>query len=489
MAIELKQSLRLSQQLVITPQLQQAIKLLQLSRLELVDLIQTELTENPILEEAAQIEDEEVPKEMAAEIEVEAAPDKSHEAQPEVGNADGELKEPKDFDWENYIGTYNAPGSEGRSFVSSDEMPTYENVITKSQTLQDHLEWQLRLSAMSTEEEELGRLIIGEIDDNGYLTLSEEDIAQKYEKTVDEISDVVELIQSFDPLGVCARNLTECLLIQNKHFGGEHKDLIKQIILEHLPLLERKDYLALSKKLKIPVKRVMVAARVISEMEPKPGRPFGGEQTQYVTPDVYVYKMGDDYAIVLNEEGLPRLQVSNFYRNMLAKANGSDDKAKGYVQDKLRSALWLIKSIHQRQRTLYRVAKCIVAFQKDFLEKGISVLKPMILRDVAEEIGVHESTVSRATTNKYIHTPQGIFELKFFFNSGVSGSTGNDVASESVKEKIRNFIASENAKKPYSDKELVDLLKESHIDIARRTVAKYREMMGVLPSSKRKRFY
>lgn len=488
MAIELKQNLKLSQQLVITPQLQQAIKLLQLSRIELVDMIQSELQENPVLEEGPQAEDEEVPAEMQSEIESEPVPDKSHEEQGEVGGQTGELNEPKEFDWENYIGSYNAPGEDIRSFSSPDELPTYDNVLTKPSTLQDHLEWQLRMCSLSEREEEVGAILIGYLDDNGYLSTSLEEISEKNNCTMDELQDTLTLIHDFDPVGVGARDLKECLLLQSRHFGAE-RTLLDSIIREHLPLLEKRDYPTLARKLKVPLKRILNAARIISEMEPKPGRPFGKSDTQYITPDVFVYKVGDDYAIVLNEEGLPRLRVSNFYRNMLAKGAANPDNAKGYVQDKLKSALWLIKSIHQRQRTLYRVSKCIVKFQRQFLDKGIHFLKPMVLKDVAEEIGVHESTVSRATTNKYMHTPQGIFELKYFFSSGVSVTSGSEVASEAVKEKIRVMIANENNKDPLSDKEIAALLKQSNIEIARRTVAKYREMLGILPSSKRKQLY
>lgn len=488
MAIELKQSLKLSQQLVITPQLQQAIKLLQLSRLELTNLIQNEMLENPVLEEAPQVEEETVPKEVAKEMESDEPPDKSHESTAEVGSKDGEFKEPKEFDWENYIGTYNDPGESIRSF-SPDELPTYDNIASKPTTLSDHLEWQLRMSSLNEKEDEIGLTIISVLDDNGYLTAPLQEIAEKNGYKLEELKKILKVIQDFDPSGVGASNLKECLLLQAKYFGAD-RALVETIIRDHLHLLEKKDYAALSRKLKIPLKKVLGLARLISELEPKPGRPYGKSDTQYITPDVYVYKVGNEYAVVLNEEGLPRLRVSSFYRKMiLKKKDGGKDVAKEYVQDKLKNALWLIKSIHQRQRTLYRVAKCIVKFQHNFLEKGVSSLKPMILKDVAEEIGIHESTVSRATSNKYMHTPQGIFELKFFFNSGVSVTAGDDVASESVKQRIKAIISDENVRSPLSDKVIAQMLRESNIDIARRTVAKYREMLDILPSSKRKQLY
>lgn len=491
MAIELKQSLRLSQQLVITPQLQQAIRLLQLSRTELADLVQDELLENPVLEESPQSEEDEVPVEMAKEIESELPPDKSHEQQAEVGTKDGDLQEPKEFDWENYMGTYNAPGDEFRSFAGQDEQPSYDNFTSKPISLTGHLEWQLRMVPhLSHREEEIGVTLINSLDDNGYLTVPVAEIAAKNSYTAEEIDDVLTVIQEFDPTGVGARDLKECLLLQASRFG-EEKLALHDIIQNHLQLLERKDFQTLSKRLKIPLKKVITLARIIANMEPKPGRPFGGASTQYITPDVYVYKVGDEFAVVLNEEGLPRLKVSNFYQNMMSKPKSKNgDQTADYVQEKLKSALWLIKSIHQRQRTLYRVSKCIVKFQREFLDRGISVLRPMILKDVAEEIGMHESTVSRATSNKYMHTPQGIFELKFFFNSAVaSANGGQDMASESVKGKIKDIISSENAEHPYSDKDIVGMLKAANIEIARRTVAKYREMLGILPSSKRRQLY
>lgn len=489
MAIELKQSLKLSQQLVITPQLQQAIKLLQLSRLELAELVQGELLENPVLEEAVPEEEEEVPPDVAKEIETEEVVDKSHEASPEVTAKEGEFKE-KEFDWENYISTYNAPGAEMKSFSRGEDLPPLENTVAKSTTLTDHLEWQLHMASVSEHEEEIAVAIISTLDDNGYLTSPLEEIAEKNGFCLEEVEDALSLIQDFDPSGVGARDLKECLLLQTRFFG-EDRSLLYALIQDYLHLLERKDYNALAKKMKISMEKVISLAHIIANMEPKPGRPFGGSSPQYITPDVYVQKVASEYVVVLNEEGLPRLHVSAFYQNLLSQSkNGlGDNVAKGYIEEKLKKAVWLIKSIHQRQRTLYRVAKSIVETQRDFLEKGAGHLKPMILKDVADKIGVHESTVSRATSNKYMHTPQGLFELKFFFNGRVSQMDGVDIASETVKEKIKRLVQNENARKPLSDKNIADLLKSANINVARRTVAKYREMLGILPSSRRRQLY
>lgn len=493
MAMELKQSLKLAQHLVITPQLQQAIKLLQLSRMELSTMIQNELVENPVLEE----EDGDGPtqEDVAAEnaeksqgeiTEAAKEDDKghSHEMDP-VGNADGELKEPADFDWENYLGNYNAPWPTTPP-ANFEDLPTFESTLTKSESLQEHLLWQLHLSVLSAEDVAIGTEIIGNINDDGYLATSVDEIAQQMKLTPAHVEAVLKKIQEYDPLGVGARNLQECLLLQTRHLGQDSKH-IQEIIANHLSDLEHHNYPHIARKMKLTSDHVRHLAKVIHELEPKPGRPFSEDNTHYITPDVYVYKVGDDYEIVLNEDGLPKLQVSNFYRRAMTQKGGTSGEAKDYIQDKLRSALWLIKSIHQRQQTLYKVTKSIFKFQHDFLDQGVTHLKPMILRDVAEDIDMHESTVSRVTTNKYVHTPRGIFELKFFFNSSIQQVEGRDIAAEAVKTHIKKLIDAEDPRRPMSDQDLVASLKKENIAIARRTVAKYREMMNIPSSSHRRR--
>ncbi|MCE9625797.1 MAG: RNA polymerase factor sigma-54, partial [Deltaproteobacteria bacterium] len=345
--------------------------------------------------------------------------------------------------------------------------------------------WQLQLSNLAPQEAEIGTLILGSINDDGYVQDPLEDIAAKCGATAEAVETVLKRIQEFDPPGVAARDLKECLLNQVRHLGPE-KDLLAKVIDDHLPQLERKDYLRIAKDLKISLEKVQELAKLIHELEPKPGREYSSSEPQYITPDVYVNKIGNEWVVVLNEDGLPKLKVSHLYKNTM---DGNNSTTKEYVQNKLRAAIWLIRSIHQRQRTLYRTSKTIVKFQQEFFEKGISYLRPMILRDVANEIEMHESTVSRVTTNKYMHTPHGIYELKYFFNSGITTSDGDSVASETIKTKIKGLIAQENPKKPLSDQEIVKLLKDGNIDIARRTVAKYREMMGIQPSSKRRQLY
>ncbi|MNL05490.1 RNA polymerase sigma-54 factor [compost metagenome] len=297
------------------------------------------------------------------------------------------------------------------------------------------------------------------------------------------------MIHEFDPAGVGARNLKECLLIQAKHLEEDTNDLV-MLINNHLKDLEKKNYEVIAKALNRDVEDVIEICKIIYAMAPYPGRAFVSSDTHYVTPDVYVYKVGEDYVVSLNEDGLPRLKISNFYKNMLKGGKTNGDKTQDYIQEKLRSAVWLIKSIHQRQRTIYKVADSIVKHQKEFFEKGPEHLKPMVLRDVANDIGMHESTVSRVTTAKYVHTPQGIYELKYFFNSGINSSDGGDaLASESVKLKIKDLVAKEDTKNPLSDQKIVDLLKVDGIQIARRTVAKYRDMLKILPSSQRKKYF
>lgn len=478
MAIELRQQLKLTQQLIMTPQLQMAIKLLQLSRLELMDAIRQELEENPTLEE---VQETLVKESLDSDI--------TPEIQPIEKTTEVTIDEkiPGDIDWSNYIDEYNAPGRV-RMETEDRDTPQYEAFISHKESLSDHLLWQLLMSSPSAEEKRIGSLIIGNLDKDGYLQSSLEELAEQASVTVEDIEEVLFLMQSFDPIGICARNLTECLMLQ-AHSLGLKNTLVTQIITNHLNYLENKNYKAISRALKVGLDEVITAVDIITSMEPKPGRQFSDEEPQYITPDIYVYKNEDDYAIVINDDGLPKLHVNSFYKQAISRGNNDvTGNAKDYIQDKLRSAAWLIRSIHQRQKTIFKVMESILKYQRDFFDFGIAHLKPMVLRDVAEDIGMHESTISRVTTNKYTHTPQGIFELKYFFNSSIKRVHGEAIASASVQEKIRRLIESEDARKPLSDSRMAEMLKVENIDIARRTVAKYREMMGVLPSSKRKRY-
>jgi RNA polymerase sigma-54 factor len=486
MALEIKQTAKLVQQLVITPQLQQAIRLLQLTRLELVDMISQEMKENPLLEEAEE-EKELAEGEAPAtdEEETEAAPEP--EVTPEVkGNGEGG----DEFDWENYLENSNLTPFEKSSRVSQDgeERPSFENFLTKRTTLTDHLQWQLQLSRFTDEEREAGTWIIGNLDEDGYLRISLEDICSETSLPMEVVERVLRKVQQFDPVGVAARDFKECLLIQLEQISP--RDLLaEKIVSEHLSLLKNRNYPAIAKRLGVSLDRVNRAASLISKLDPKPGKAFGGEVIQEIIPDVYIYKVEGDYVIYLNDDGIPRLRINSFYRNILNGSRVALEGDRKYVQDKLRSALWLIRSIHQRQRTIYKVAKSIVKFQREFLDKGIQSLKPLVLRDVAEDIQMHESTISRVTHNKYAHTPQGIYELKFFFNAGITSTQGETMASESVKNLVREIIAKEDPRKPYSDEKLVQILQGMNIHIARRTVSKYREMMKILSSNERRKIF
>jgi len=353
--------------------------------------------------------------------------------------------------------------------------------------LREHLLWQLLMTSPTREEEKIGSLIAGNIDKDGYLDVPVEDLANESGATTDKVEQILSLMQTFDPIGVCARNLSECLLNQAKYFDLDDTIVI-EIITNHLNHLENKNYKAICKVLKTNIEDIISAVNVIIGLDPRPGLQFLDEEPQYITPDIYVYKLDDNFVIMLNDDGMPKLRVNPFYKSAVKNGKKMPDNVKDYVQEKMRSATWLIRSIHQRQKTIYKVMESILKFQRVFFDKGIEHLKPMVLRDVAEDIEMHESTISRVTTNKFVHTPRGIFELKYFFNSSIRSVDGDALASASVQEKIRLIIESENPQKPYSDDKISKLLKEANINIARRTVAKYREIMKVLPSSKRKQF-
>lgn len=473
---KMSQQMRMSQTLRMTPQLQQAIKLLQLSRLEMESAVRAELEENPILEETLEVKDEDLKRVKEAEVEVSPQETQAQDQDPQRQD---------EFEWENYLDSnYKPPQQSGGG---NEEIMNYENVISTQQTLFDHLMWQAKMFGFNEEELNLAEILINYVDDDGYISTPLEEIAESEKVSVQDLEDVIPFIHEFDPPGVGARNLKECLLVQAKALEEDTNDLVA-LINNHLKDLEKKNYEGIAKAMGRDVREIVELCKIIYAMDPKPGRAYAPQDTHYVTPDVYVYKVGDDYVVSLNEDGLPRLKISNFYRNMLKSADGNKS-TQDYIQEKLKSAVWLIKSIHQRQRTIYRVTESIVKHQRDFLEKGSAFIKPMVLRDIANDIGMHESTVSRVTTNKYVHTHQGIFELKYFFNSGISTSDGESLASESVKLKIKELIGKEDPKSPLSDQEIVDLLKREGIQIARRTVAKYRDLLKILPSSRRKNMY
>lgn len=491
MAFELKQNLKLSQQLIMTPQLQQAIKLLQLSRQELIEAIGQEMEENPLLEEVSPDDgrEDEISEEFEKDVlSVERENIKTIEHTEEINVEKGAGTE--EFDWASYLEDY---GPVGVTYGGKDgEETSWDNVLSESQSLAQHLTWQMKLSSFSEEEERVAGQIIGNLDQNGYLCATISEIAQLENVGEEFVESVLKKVQEFDPPGIAARNLQECLLIQARMIGVKNR-IIEVIIREFLKELELKNYMHIAHKLKVPLREVEIAVLLISEMNPKPGSIYSEEKIQPIIPDVYVVKSGDEYKIILNDDGLPRLRISNFYREIMGgiSGHGHDEAENGkkYIKDKVQSATWLIKSIQQRQNTIYKVADSIVKFQKEFFDKGIDFLKPLVLRDIANDIEMHESTISRVVSNKYMHSPQGIFEMKYFFSSSIKRTSEGAIASKSVKEEIRQIISAEPHKKPYSDCDIVNMLNAKGVKIARRTVAKYREMMGILPSSKRKKYF
>jgi len=484
MALELRQSLKLSQQLVMTPQLQQAIKLLQLSRLELQQAVREELEVNPALEEDAE-ESTEVQETMEASP-PEALPDGS---EPSEASAAKELIDR--VDWDYYFGdNATASGTRGeRDREEEDGRPYYENLLTRKPSLAEYLEMQINLSPVDDAVAGIAPYLIGNIDENGYLKVSAEETASALGKPLEDVERAIAKIQTLDPAGVGARDLRECLMIQARE-KGEEFSLPLKILTEHFDLFTRGDVAGVARRLKLSREVVREAFQKLVTLWPKPGRAFMGDDVHYITPDAYVIKRDDQWVVTLNEDGQPRLRLSSYYRDLLSAGDRLGKEDKEFLKQKINSALWFIKSIHQRQRTIYKVVESIMRIQREFLENGPRSLKPLTLRDVAEDISMHESTVSRVTNNKYVYTPHGIFELKFFFNSGLNRDGGEEnIASKSVKEVILEIIRGEGEEKPLSDQDLVRILRNQGIRIARRTVTKYRQAMGVLPSSKRKKLF
>ncbi|OFZ49003.1 MAG: RNA polymerase sigma-54 factor [Bdellovibrionales bacterium RIFOXYB1_FULL_37_110] len=487
MAMKLSQSLKQTQQLMMTPQLQQAIKLLTLTHLEMTNVISQEMVENPMLEEM----DGGEPAENKGESDYREEKLVMQNAEAKTENFDAPSVVGKDdFDWSTYIESYNNTTYTPPSMSSTDldDLPNYENIISKGKNLPEHLEWQLRMEDLSQEEWELTQNIIHNINDDGYLSIPFEEILAQSKLEREHAFEILYKVQSLDPVGCGSENLKDCLLAQARILDIRFP-FLEILINHHLKDLECKDYEKISKETGVNVSKIKDTEIIIQQLHPKPGRLITCEETFYVVPDIYVVQSGKEFVVRVNDEGVPNLKISRYYQNLYKEYQKQGDKvAKDYVEDKLRAAMWLIKSIHNRQRTILKVAEAIVSKQQEFFKKGVNFLKPMILRDIANEIGMHESTVSRVTTNKYMHTPTGLYELKYFFNSGIGGKNGGvDISSEVLKLKLKQLIDNENANRPLSDQKIAELLSREDVAVARRTVAKYREMMGILGSSKRKK--
>lgn len=483
MALESRLELRLTQKLILTPQLQQAMKLLQLPQLELSQTLSQEMIENPFLEESLdEVNTEELTREEKESIEVEET-DEDTEAPLE------KLMHEKlmHFTVDEY---FEERGSDGRDLgyfnPGTVTPPPFELLLTKKQDLYDHLLWQLRLSTEPEEIRKVGENIIGNLDENGYLLASLEELAEQLNIDITKVEEALRLVQSFDPPGVCARNLKECLLLQLEPLKLKGT-LVEKVITNNIDELEKKKYKKIAQKYKIPLEDVMNAVKVIEGLEPKPGRNFTSTRTNYVVPDVFVTKTPDGYQITLNDDGMPRLRISSLYRKLIRQKDALLKEEKQFLIEKLRSAIGLLKSLEQRDKTIYRVTESILGLQKEFFDRGVEHINPLTLKDVASRLNMHESTISRVTSNKFLSCPHGIFSFRYFFSNALHSGTGS-ISSTSVKNTIKKIVVEEDPGKPLSDQRIVEILKSKEITVARRTVAKYREELKILSQTQRRKF-
>jgi RNA polymerase sigma-54 factor len=453
-----------------------------MSTLELADMLQQEITENPLLEE--ELERQAESAETGEEAPSAEASDK--------GDSDSEAKTSEDslgeIDYESFFSDYLDEGYRPRTSYEIPELPPIENTLSTTASLADHLDWQLRMAPIEQRMAEIGEAIIGNVDEQGFLQASVEEICAMGDYDRAEVESALAIVQGFDPVGVAARDLRECLLIQLKQLELSGTP-VETMVADYLDLLQSHRFNDIAKAMKLPLEEVIQHCEIIRRLDPQPGSKFNHERSQYVTPDVYVVKVDGKYEIVLNEDRLPQLRISGVYRRMLENKSEENEATRNYVKEKLRSALWLIKSVDQRQKTIYKVSNSIVRQQQEFLDNGVEHLKPMVLRDVATDIGMHESTVSRVVSNKYMHTPQGVFEMKYFFHSGIASIGGESVSSVTIKQRIKKIVEEENPKKPLSDSKIVKILEDEGLVLARRTIAKYREELRIPPSNQRKNLY
>jgi RNA polymerase sigma-54 factor len=475
MAMEMKMNLNLkmSQKLVMTPMLQQAIKLLPLARLELAQLVRQEIIENPVLEELLEEENEQDSNQEESGPKEDITPEAEQDTTPQD----------QEIDWDSY---FQDNIDRGMSIESYAEKPSIEATYKKEATLADHLMWQLDMTVDSETDRFIGSCIIGNIQNDGYLCADLQEIVTISQSDEANVLRVLKIIQGFEPTGVASRSLKECLMLQAQALSNKNP-YVEILIENYLERLEDRYLQKVASELKISLDVVLEALETIKDFCPKPGLLFSSEGIDYVVPDLVVFKTDEGYDVALNDEGVPNLQISSYYHNLLKTTK--EGQTKEYLEDKYRSALWLIKSIDQRRQTIYKVGKSIVKLQKDFLDDGLSYLQPMVLKDVAKDIEMHESTVSRITTNKYIDTPQGVFELKFFFHSGIKSYMGNSMSSIRVKNMIKEIIKEEDRNSPLTDDQMVEALMIKNVKIARRTITKYRKELNIAPASKRKKLF
>jgi RNA polymerase sigma-54 factor len=468
--------LRQKQQLVMTPKLQQALKLLQMPAIELQQMLKQEIMENPLLDE----------EEDLVETQEEEREREEPEAPADEKASDDDAEEPEEkVDWEEYL----MSGWEIAAGLGEEVQEEFvERVPVAKRSFTDQLISQLRIATDDERTIQIGDYLVGSLDESGYLTCELEEVAGTFRTSVEEVEKVLRIIQTFDPPGVGARNLQECLLIQLAARGLEDT-LATRIIRDHFDDFKQKKYPDLAKKLKVSIQEIQTQCKVISTLDPKPGFEISASEPQYVIPDLVVDKVDDKYVVYLNDRNIPRLRINHVYQEELLKENKDGNReAKDFIQSRLKSARWLIQTIEQRRRTMVKVMECIVDKQRAFFEKGTAHLRPLTLQQVASEINMHESTVSRVTTNKYVQTPRGVFELKYFFSSSLGTQDGSEISAKSAKDTIRRIIEREDALNPLSDQKIADILKKDGLNIARRTVAKYREQLGILPARMRRQY-
>ncbi len=475
------------QKLILAPALQQAIKLLPLTNLELIEVIDSELSQNPMIEIVDESLDRGAPEPDGAAAEPEA--EKLSEGERPVIEApavepdiDGKAA---DDDFATGFQEYLDDGFRPHFYEARDAV-SLENTLSRTPSLWDHLNWQAELTFGAGEDQEIASFIIGNINEDGYLGSTVEEVANLCQTTPEKINAIRQTIKTFDPVGVGSLDLREALLAQMDHHGIDDA-IARAIVSDQLPLLEKSDYAQLARTLNVPMTEIRARIDLIRSLDPTPGRKYSEERTTYVVPDIIVTKEGDEWMIALNDEGLPRLRISQYYKRLLAQASQSEPDAHRFLKDRLKKALWFLRSLDQRNRTIYRVAKFIVDKQRDFFEKGIDYIKPLTLMEIAQDIGVHESTVGRVVANKYMLTPQGVYSLKYFFHKSLQGSCGEEVSSLMIKDRIRKLVDAEDPSNPLSDIEIGEQLEKESLRIARRTVAKYRKQLKIEPSHIRKR--
>lgn len=480
--LEQKLNVKLAQKQILTPGLVQMVTVLALNKLELSEMISQELMENPVLEEEA----ETGPNLEEGRSKEDRAPEPADkEVIAASATPSGEPSDPfEQIDYGSFFDDYLDPGFRTQMPSEIIEKPSFENFLAKPATLYDHLHWQLSLSVLPQLVADAGFSVIGNLNEDGYLTATLEEIAATGQHSLEDVAEGLRVVQSFDPAGVGARDLGECLLIQLTHLGEENS-VAAQIVQHHLKQLQNQQYQEIARSLGRPLNIILAQVKFIKQLDPRPGQRYNKTETRLIEPDVFFVKVDDEYSVAINEDDIPQLRLNPTYRKMIEQ-DGSSKEVRDYVKERYSSAIQFIKNIEQRKQTIIRVCEAILRRQTEFLDKGIDYLRPMMIKDVAEEVGVHPSTVSRAVANKYAHTPQGVFELRFFFSEAVQGPAGSGIPLITAKRKVKKLIDDEDPSKPLTDEQITKILNDEGIMVTRRTVAKYREDLKI-PSTHQRR--